>query len=82
MIILGVPTDYYNMDGLLEEWIDNTFANDGISKMAGRRTPPNEPETFVFHMTSWADTVKILSTKFQEIRRITSTPSNAVQSKH
>jgi hypothetical protein len=67
MIILGVPTDYENMDVLLEEWIDNTFANDGISKMAGRRTPPNEPETFVFHMTSWSDTSKILSGKFQEM---------------
>lgn len=67
LIIMGVPTDYENMDGLLEEWIDNTFADEGISKMAGRRTPPNEPETFVFHMTSWADTARILSAKFQEM---------------
>ena len=67
MIIMGVPADYENMDGLLEEWIDNTFANDGVSKMAGRRTPPSEPETFVFHMTSWTDTSKILSAKFQEM---------------
>ena len=66
MIIMGVPTDYENMDELLEEWIDNTFANNGVSTMAGRCTPPNEPETFVFHMTSWSDTAKILTAKFQE----------------
>ena len=66
MIIMGVPTDYENMDELLEEWIDNTFANDGVSTLAGRRTPPNEPETFVFHMTSWSDAAKILTVKFQE----------------
>jgi hypothetical protein len=39
----------------------------GTSKIAGRRTPLNEPETFVFHMTSWTDTSKILSAKFQEM---------------
>lgn len=66
MIIMGVPTDYKDMDGLLEEWIDTNFANDGVSTIAGTRIPPNEPETFVFHMTSWAVATKVLSTKFQE----------------
>ena len=27
---------------------------------------PNEPKTFVFHMISWANATKVLSTKFQE----------------
>ena len=66
MIIMGVPTEYEEMDGLLEEWIDTNFANNGISTMAGTRIPPNEPETFVFHMISWADATKVLSKKFQD----------------
>lgn len=63
---MGVPTDYEEIHTMLETWIDNTFANEEMSTMAGRRTPPNEPETFVFHMTSWTETVKVLSTKYQE----------------
>ena len=66
MIIMGVPTEYEEMDGLLEEWIDTNFADNGMSTMAGARIPPNEPETFVFHMISWADATKVLSKKFQE----------------
>jgi len=66
MIITGVPTDYEDIHGMLEAWIDNTFANEDISSLAGRRTPPNEPETLVFHMTSWADTAKVLNAKYQE----------------
>jgi hypothetical protein len=66
MIIMGVPTDYEDMDELLEEWIDKNFANDGVSAIAGTRIPPNEPETFVFHMTSWTGATKVLSAKFQE----------------
>ena len=34
--------------------------------MAGARIPPNEPETFVFHMVSWTDATKVLSAKYQE----------------
>ena len=31
-----------------------------------RCTTPNEPGTFVFHMTSWSYAAKILTVKFQE----------------
>jgi hypothetical protein len=40
MVIMGVPMDYEDMDGLLEEWIDTNFSNDGVSTIAGRRCPP------------------------------------------
>ena len=36
LIIMGVLTNYENMDELLEEWINNTFANNGMSTLASR----------------------------------------------
>ena len=66
MIVMGVPTDYEDIHSMIETWIDNTSAIDEVSTIAGRRIPPNEPETFVFHMVSWADTAKILATDYQE----------------
>jgi len=58
---MGVPDDYEDMDQLLKEWITQNFLVDGESTLAGYRASPDEPEAFIFHMTTWKATKAVLS---------------------
>jgi hypothetical protein len=61
IVIMGVPDDYEDMDQLLKEWITQNFLVDGESTLAGYRASPDEPEAFIFHMTTWKATKAVLS---------------------
>jgi len=61
IIIMGIPDDYEDMDQLLKEWITQKFLIDDESTLAGYRASPDEPEAFIFHMTTWKATKAVLS---------------------
>ena len=65
LIVIGAMSEYEGLDNLIEQWVDEEFQLDGQSMLAGARTPPNEREALVFHMTTWAATAKILSPIYQ-----------------
>ena len=66
MVITGVPTEYEEMDLLIVKWLRDKFQNEGQHTIAGSRTPPNEPEALVFHMTTWSETSRVLAPAAQE----------------
>ena len=66
MVITGVPTEYEDMDLLIVKWLREKFQSEGNHTIAGSRTPPNEPEALVFHMTTWSETSKVLAPAVQE----------------
>jgi hypothetical protein len=68
LAIIGAPTEYdtYMLEDLISKWISSNFCNNGESTLAGYRTPPGEPEIFVFHMTTWAATTQVLSIESQQ----------------
>ncbi|KDR73908.1 hypothetical protein GALMADRAFT_71607 [Galerina marginata CBS 339.88] len=67
LAIIGVPTEYdtYTIEELISKWLRSHFRNEGESTLAGIRIPPREPETIVFHMTTWAATSEVLSPNAQ-----------------
>ena len=66
MVITGVPTEYEDMDLLIVKWLHEKFQNEGHHTISGSRTPPNEAEALVFHMTTWSETSRILTPAAQE----------------
>ncbi len=65
LIIIGALSEYEGLDELIEKWVEDEFLVDGESTLAGARSPPNEREAFVFHMTSWSSTANVLSPAMQ-----------------
>ena len=66
MVITSVPTEYEDMDLLIIKWLRKKFQNKGQHTIVGSRTPPNEPEALVFHMTTWVETSRVLTPAAQE----------------
>jgi hypothetical protein len=54
------------MDLLIVKWLHKKFQNEGQHTITGSRTPPNEPEALVFHMTTWSETFIVLASAAQE----------------
>lgn len=71
LIVIGAMLEYEGLDNLIEQWVDEELQLDGQSTLAGARTPPNEREALVFHMTTWAATAKVLSPIYQTAFRTT-----------
>lgn len=67
MVIMGVPDYYEGLDQLLKEWLIQKFLVDGESTLAGYRTSPDEPEAFIFHMTTWEATKTVLSSSARRL---------------
>ena len=66
-VITGAPlTEYEGLDSLILTWLQENFQNEGQPTVAGLRSPTNEPDIIVFHMTTWADTAKVLHPENQE----------------
>ena len=67
LIITGTPlTEYEGLDSLILTWLQENFQNEGQPTVAGLHSPTNEPDIIVFHMTTWADTAKVLCPENQE----------------
>jgi hypothetical protein len=67
LVITGAPlTEYEGLDNLILTWLQDNFQNEGQPTVAGLRSPTNEPDIIVFHMTTWADTAKVLLPENQE----------------
>ena len=64
---MGVPDDYEDIDQLLKEWLTQNFLIDGESTLAGYRSSPDEPEAFIFHMTTWKATRAVLSPSARQL---------------
>ncbi|KAF8218814.1 hypothetical protein L208DRAFT_1347044, partial [Tricholoma matsutake] len=55
------------VDQMLKAQLMNNFVSDGESTLASTQVPSSKPEAFVFHMTTWDATLKVLSPATAEL---------------
>ena len=63
LAITGLADDYdqEHLYDLLQDWLIDNFEADGVTTLAGTRFNASKPEMFIFHMTTWKATCKVLS---------------------
>lgn len=66
--ITSVPTaDYEGIEAQVLSWVETVCVDDeGNSTLAGYRVPSDDPDVFIFHLTSWAATKKTLGEESHE----------------